>query len=44
MGGVNMIEGACRGHDDPDLWFPEIGRGTFGMKEKLQKRKELLAA
>jgi hypothetical protein len=37
MGGVNMIEGACRDHDNPDLWFPEIGRGSFGMKEKLQK-------
>jgi hypothetical protein len=40
-----MIEGACRSHDNPDLWFPEIGRGGFGMKERLEKlAKECNAA
>jgi len=40
-----MNQGACYGHEKPDLWFPEIGRGRFGHKERVEKiAKETQAA
>lgn len=37
MSNGEPLQGACRDSENPDLWFPEIGRGGFGMTERLQK-------
>ena len=38
------IVGACADSDNPDLWFPELGRGSGGAAKAKEKAQEINVA
>lgn len=36
MSNGEPLQGACKDSENPDLWFPDIGRG-FGYQERLEQ-------